>query len=139
MYLSSYLELLFHGLISKKSHPNNSWYVCIFFLLLVVEYLCCLMYTYLTLQVLTLPRIYFLQVVSERPCCLAAMKYRKRPRRRVTMLKENDQVKKSHFLKNMASTSITGEEIRKFHGKNFAPRKEMMQDVLIIQCQIEAI
>ena len=39
----------------------------------------------------------------------------------------------------MASTSGTGVEIRKFAGINFALWKEMMQDVMIIQCQIEAI
>ena len=39
----------------------------------------------------------------------------------------------------MASTSGTGVEIRKFDGKNFALWKEMMQDVLIIRRQVEAI
>ena len=39
----------------------------------------------------------------------------------------------------MASTSGTGVEIRKFDGKNFAMWKEMMQDVLIIRRQVEAI
>ena len=39
----------------------------------------------------------------------------------------------------MASTSGTGIEIRKFHGKNLAQWKEMMQDVLIIRRQVEAI
>ena len=39
----------------------------------------------------------------------------------------------------MASTSNIGVEIRKFDGKNFALWKEMMKDVLIIGCQIEAI
>ena len=41
----------------------------------------------------------------------------------------------------MASTSGTGSgvEIRKFDGKNFALWKEMMQDVLIIRRQVEAI
>ena len=39
----------------------------------------------------------------------------------------------------MASTSRIGVEIRKFDGKNFALWKEVMQDVLVIQRQIEAI
>ena len=39
----------------------------------------------------------------------------------------------------MASTSSTGVEIQKLDSKNFALWKEMMQDVLIIQYQIEAI
>ena len=39
----------------------------------------------------------------------------------------------------MASTSNTCCEIKKFEGKKFALWKEMMQDVLIIICQIEAI
>ena len=39
----------------------------------------------------------------------------------------------------MASTSDTCVEIQKFDGKNFALWKEMMQDVLIVQRQIEAI
>ena len=39
----------------------------------------------------------------------------------------------------MASTSITGVEILKFGGKNFALWKEMMQDVSIVWRQIEAI
>ena len=39
----------------------------------------------------------------------------------------------------MASTSGTGIEIRKFDDKNFALWKEMMQDVLIIRRQVEAI
>ena len=39
----------------------------------------------------------------------------------------------------MASTSSTGVEIWKFDGKNFALWKEMMQDVLIIRCQVEEI
>ena len=39
----------------------------------------------------------------------------------------------------MASTSGTGIEIRKFDGKNFALWKEMMEDVLIIRRQVEAI
>ena len=40
---------------------------------------------------------------------------------------------------NMASTSEIGIEIRKFDGKNIALWKEMMQDVLIIRRQVEAI
>ena len=39
----------------------------------------------------------------------------------------------------MTSTSGSGIEIRKFDDKNFALWKEMMQDVLIIRRQIEAI
>ena len=39
----------------------------------------------------------------------------------------------------MASTSGIEVEIRKFDGKNFALWKEMMQDVLIIRRQVEAI
>ena len=39
----------------------------------------------------------------------------------------------------MAFTSSTGVEMWKFDGKNFALWKEMIQDVLIIQHQIEAI
>ena len=39
---------------------------------------------------------------------------------------------------NMASTSETGIEIRKFDDKNFALWKEMMQDMLIIRRQVEA-
>ena len=63
----------------------------------------------------------------------------KRQRRGSLQLKEKDQVSKSHFQKNMASTSGTGVEIRKFDGKNFALWKEMMHDVLIIKKQVEAI
>ena len=43
------------------------------------------------------------------------------------------------FSRMMASTSSTGVEIRKFDDKNIALWKEMMQDVLIIRRQIEAI
>ena len=39
----------------------------------------------------------------------------------------------------MVTQSDTSVEIRKFDGKNFTLWKEMMQDVLIIQRQIEAI
>ena len=39
----------------------------------------------------------------------------------------------------MATQSGTNVEIRKFDGKNFALWKEMMQDVLIIKRQVEAI
>ena len=39
----------------------------------------------------------------------------------------------------MASTFGTQVEIRKFDGKNFAIWKEMMQDMLIIRRQVEAI
>ena len=39
----------------------------------------------------------------------------------------------------MATQSGTNVEIQKFDGKNFALWKEMMQDVLIIQRQVEAI
>ena len=39
----------------------------------------------------------------------------------------------------MASTSSTGVEIQKLDSKNFALWKEMMQDMLIIRCQVEAI
>ena len=39
----------------------------------------------------------------------------------------------------MASISGRGCEIRKFDGKNFALRKEIMEDVLIQRHQIEAI
>ena len=39
----------------------------------------------------------------------------------------------------VAAISITGVEILKFDGKNFALWKEMMQDVLIIRHQIEVI
>ena len=41
--------------------------------------------------------------------------------------------------RRMASTSSTGVEILKFDGKKFALSKEMMQDVLIITRQVEAI
>ena len=39
----------------------------------------------------------------------------------------------------MASTSEIGIEIRKFENKNFALWKEMMQELLIIRRQVEAI
>ena len=54
-------------------------------------------------------------------------------------LKGKDQVNKPHFQKNMAPTFGTGVEIRKFDDKNFALWKEMMQDVLIMRRQVEAI
>ena len=63
----------------------------------------------------------------------------KRQRRGSLQLKEKDQVSKSHFQKNMASTTGIAIEIRKFDGKNFALWKEMMQDVLIIRIQVKAI
>ena len=39
----------------------------------------------------------------------------------------------------MASTSETGIEIRKFDVKNFALWKEMVEDLLIVRRQVEAI
>ena len=45
------------------------------------------------------------------------------------MLKENDQVKKSHFLKNMASTSNIVVEIRKFNRKKFDLWKEFWETI----------
>ena len=52
-----------------------------------------------------------------------------------------DQANNIYFpeKKNMATQSSTNVEIRKFDGKNFTLWKEMMQDVLIIRSQIEAI
>ena len=53
--------------------------------------------------------------------------------------KERRRSGQSHPETNMASTSGIGIEIRKFDSKNFSLRKEMMQDVLIVRRQVEAI
>ena len=66
-------------------------------------------------------------------------KYRITTEKRRYPTERKDKVRNYDFLKNMASTSSTGVEIRKFDGKNFALWKEMVQDVLIILRQIEAI
>ena len=59
--------------------------------------------------------------------------------RRRTFTTERRRSGQSHPETNMASTSGTRIEIKKFDGKNFALWKEMMQDVLIIRRQVEAI
>ena len=60
----------------------------------------------------------------------------KRLRREGIWLKE--KTNKIYYQK-MATQFYTNVEIRKFDGKTFTLWKEIMQDVLIIRCQIEAI
>ena len=59
-------------------------------------------------------------------------------KRRKNRLKKRTK-SRSHFHIMMASTSSIDYEIRKFDGKNFALWKEIMQDLLIIRCQVEEI
>ena len=67
------------------------------------------------------------------------MKNRKTERGKLPGWKKTLGQKNLTSKKNVASTSSTGVEIRKFNGKNFALCKEMMEDILIIRRQIKAI
>ena len=110
----------------------------LFFLLLHFSVVCCA-HTY-RFSLIHSSALTLRLVVLERSCCSTVMKNKKRRREENPYsCKEKDQVSKSHFQKNMASTSRKGVEIRKFNGKNFSLWKEMMQDVLIIRRQVEAI
>ena len=73
-----------------------------------LSYLCCLLDTNLTsLQSYSVVQhILSQQVVSERPCCLTATKQQEKTKKRNYPVESKDEVRKSHFLKNMASMWI---------------------------------
>ena len=75
---------------------------------------------------------------QRRPCCPMATKNRKTERGKLPGWKKRPGQQK-HTFQKMATQSDTNVEIRKFDGKNFALWNEMMQDVLIIWRQVEAI
>mgnify|MGYP006925753367 FL=1 len=64
---------------------------------------------------------------------------KKNREKRIPTAERKDQVNKSHFQKNMSSTPKTRVKIRNFDGKNFALWKEMMQEMLVIRRQVEAM
>mgnify|MGYP006925731910 CR=1 FL=1 len=127
----------------KRIRENFHWsLICVyylpFFLLLLLHFLCCLLYTSSWRSSCTFFCIYFHQLVSQWPPYPTAMKSRKDWKEKPSNWEKRPG--QQHLpSRKMATQFGTNVEIRKFDGKNFAQWKDMMQDVLIIQRQVEAI